>query len=144
MSQPLKITSRGKYAVVALVELGKLEGGQSIRLADIAQHTNISLSYLEQLVPALKRYGFIRGFRGPGGGYTLGADPSNINITDVLIAAEDCVPAKRNANVHSEKIKCVHTNMLWDFIGIALYGILRNITLMDLLQGQFSFEDNPT
>ncbi|MCD8497512.1 MAG: Rrf2 family transcriptional regulator [Alphaproteobacteria bacterium] len=66
MKTRLKLTTRGKYAVMAMIEIGRSTGKRPVPLSDIAGTTNISLSYLEQLIAGLRRHGLVKSYRGPG------------------------------------------------------------------------------
>ncbi|MCD8493980.1 MAG: Rrf2 family transcriptional regulator [Alphaproteobacteria bacterium] len=97
MKTRLKLTTRGQYAVVAMVEIGRDGKKAPVPLSDIAETTNISLSYLEQLIAGLRRHGLVTSYRGPGGGYTLAKPAQSIAVSDILKAAEDSTPAKRHS-----------------------------------------------
>ncbi|MCD8520575.1 MAG: Rrf2 family transcriptional regulator [Alphaproteobacteria bacterium] len=84
MKTRLKLTTRGKYAVMAMIEIGRSTGKRPVPLSDIAGTTNISLSYLEQLIAGLRRHGLVKSYRGPGGGYTLGKAANDIPVSDIL------------------------------------------------------------
>ncbi|MEC8664606.1 MAG: Rrf2 family transcriptional regulator [Pseudomonadota bacterium] len=131
----LKLTSRGRYAVMALVELAhKMPEERWVPLSEIAHSGNISLSYLEQLFAGLRKNGLVRSYRGPGGGYLLAKDPSEIKLSEILMHAEDCVPAKRSrktdkADAYGNK----QTHALWGHIGEMLYVCTQHITLKDIM-----------
>ncbi|MBT5458120.1 MAG: Rrf2 family transcriptional regulator, partial [Rhodospirillaceae bacterium] len=76
----MKLSTKGRYAVMAMVELAQRSGGQPVALADIAESQGISLSYLEQLFAKLRRGGVVKSMRGPGGGYTLSKAAERIRI----------------------------------------------------------------
>lgn len=136
MKSRLKLTTRGKYAVMAMIEIGRAHGKKPVPLSDIAQTTDISLSYLEQLIAGLRRHGLVRSYRGPGGGYALGKPANDIVVSDILAAAEDSTPARRNA---ADKRTATQdpTLLLWDYIGEVLHNNLRKVSLHDVLQGRF-------
>lgn len=139
----LQITSRGRYAVMAMVELAKSSEQTPVPLSDIAENGNLSLSYLEQLVAGLRRHNLVRSHRGPGGGYVIARPLSEILISEILIAAEDSTPAKRNANNSSLKLEnCQYTMMLWGVIGELLHTTLNRLSLHDVIFG--SVREHPT
>lgn len=150
-NQSLKLTTRGYHAVMALVELaGHNQGEQRdkpVPLAEIAEARKISLSYLEQLFAGLRRHGLVKSARGPGGGYRLGKDPSQITIAAIFTAAEDSVPGKRvqsrGANDASADSSGVtrSTQHLWDHIGQVLYRDLSHRTLSDVLRHNLPLQD---
>lgn len=135
MKSRLKLTTRGKYAVMAMIEIGRANGKKPVPLSDIAQTTDISLSYLEQLIAGLRRHGLVRSYRGPGGGYVLGKPANDIVVSDILAAAEDSTPAKRNA-AEKRSPQQDPTVLLWDYIGEVLYNNLRKVSLHDVLEGR--------
>lgn len=135
MKKRVKLTTRGRYAVMAMVELGRNGDGKPMPLSEIAKNGDISLSYLEQLIAGLRRHGLVKSYRGPGGGYCMTRPTTDILISDILIAAEDSTPAKRNAGNDDEKTSnCSHTQNLWNTIGEILYTSLKHVTLADVLK----------
>ncbi len=129
----LKLTTRGRYAVMAMVELAQKEGGTPVPLVEIAESGQISLSYLEQLFAGLRRNGLVKSYRGPGGGYILAKPASTIKIADILDSAEDCVPAKRNTKAkNSNHTGNKQTHALWGSIGEILYISMKQISLDDV------------
>ncbi|HEY8192143.1 MAG TPA: Rrf2 family transcriptional regulator [Alphaproteobacteria bacterium] len=129
----LKLTPRGKHAVMAMVELARNEGKGPLPLSQIAQTGRISLSYLEQLFAGLRRRGLVKSHRGPGGGYLLAVPAREIFITDILTAAEDNVPARRQA-VSNDDMQAGNkeTQELWSNIGQVLHVYLRQVSLDDI------------
>lgn len=134
MENNVKLTTRGQYALTAMIELGQHSAGAPVRLASISEKRDISLSYLEQLVAALRKHGLVKSYRGPGGGYILARPLSEIAIKDILIAAEDSTPAKRTVKNGGAKKQCEHAEALWSNIGGLLYVFLDKISLEDVLQ----------
>lgn len=134
MKNKLKLTTRGKYAVMAMIEIGRTGSKRPVPLSDIANTTNISLSYLEQLIAGLRRHGLVKSYRGPGGGYTLGKAANDIVVADILKAAEDSTPAKRNAPDRREGASDPALG-LWDYIAEVLHGSLKQVSLTDVLEG---------
>lgn len=131
--KPVKINTRGQYAVMAMVELAKADEKNPLPLADIAKNAGISLSYLEQLIAGMRRHGLVRSYRGPGGGYVLGRSPEDIIIADILIAAEDSTPAKRTAAGTAKTKTCPQTQSLWAHISAILGVAMARISLKDVL-----------
>ena len=135
MAEPnLKLTTRGRHAVSALVELGRRGAKQPVRLYEIAEQTRISLSYLEQLFSGLRRQGLVRSYRGPGGGYILARPPDQILLVDILAAAEDCVAGRKTA--HDDSSGCALTGALWGYIGRAMYVTMRHVSLDDVVESR--------
>lgn len=134
--EELKLTSRGRHAVMAMVELARHGAKSPLPLSQIAQRGNISLSYLEQLFTGLRRSGLVASHRGPGGGYLLAQPAEKIYITDILTAAEDNVSARRHKKTASEDtdsgLEHAETGHLWSNIGQILHVYLRQVSLQDI------------
>jgi len=134
-SKKLKLTTRGRYAVMAMVELAQRGEKNPIPLTEIANAGSISLSYLEQLFAGLRNNGLVKSYRGPGGGYILAKPATEIMIADILDSAEDCVSVRRAAKKgDSKEINCAQTRVLWGHIGEILYHSLKHISLDDVMQ----------
>jgi Rrf2 family iron-sulfur cluster assembly transcriptional regulator len=133
-NKSLKLTTRGRYAVMAMIELACREDKEPVPLAEIAESGDISLSYLEQLFSGLRKHGLVKSYRGPGGGYILARQASEIRISDILDSAEDCVPAKRaqkgSGRVNGEDSKVA---ILWGQMGEILYASMKHISLEDVV-----------
>ena len=127
----LQLTARGRYAVNVMVELAKQQEMKPAPLSGIAERSQISLSYLEQLISGLRKHGLVKSYRGPGGGYVLKKPANDIVISEILIAAEDITPAKRNK---AKKPVADESASLWDHIGEFLYTKLKTLTLADVLK----------
>jgi Rrf2 family iron-sulfur cluster assembly transcriptional regulator len=84
----MKLSTKGRYAVMAMVDLAQHSAGQPLTLADIATRQDISLSYLEQLFAKLRRAGLVESVRGPGGGYKLSVSADDIRISEVILAVD--------------------------------------------------------
>lgn len=138
----LKLTNRGRYAVMALVELARQENDKPVPLADIAETGHISISYLEQLFAALRRHGLVHSYRGPGGGYVLAKPPEEIQIAEILQAAEDSLPARQARTEDSEAgYGNQQTYALWSQIGELLNIAMRKVSLNDVLKSKV--RENP-
>jgi Rrf2 family iron-sulfur cluster assembly transcriptional regulator len=134
----LKLTSRGRHAVMAMVELAKHGKDDPVPLSEIASAATISISYLEQLFAGLRRNGLVRSYRGPGGGYILARPAADIRVSEILISAEDSLPAKRAANGNeSEDCGNVQTQALMAHISDVLHDFTRGISLDDVVEGRF-------
>lgn len=132
----MKVTTRGRYAVIAIVDLAlSAEQNQPVPLSEIADRQKISLSYLEQLFAGLRRNGIVRSYRGPGGGYILARTPDEISIADILAAAEDSVPAKRNVSEdRNSTLEDCPSHDLWDDLENMLSGYFEGISLGNVLR----------
>jgi Rrf2 family protein len=137
----MKISTRGEYGLRALMELGS-EPGVALSLRDIAGRQRISLDYLEQIVPTLKSAGLIRSRRGAQGGYLLAKEPSEITVYDALLALEGPLdPMSCLSTGPDEDRGCLASNScavqeVWREMKDAVEGVLRRITLADLLERQ--------
>ncbi len=127
-----KLTSRGRYAVMVMVELACQETNKPVPLSDISRRSRISVSYLEQLVAALRHKELVKSHRGPGGGYMLARAPETIFVSGILDAAEESIPAKR-PTVKNRTVNDA-TEKLWSDISEMLYVCLSRITLDDVVE----------
>jgi len=93
--EAMRLTTKGRYAVTAMLDLALHHSGGPVTLSDIAQRQGISLSYLEQLFALLRRRGLVSSTRGPGGGYRLGRKSDEIAVADVIAAVDESVDATR-------------------------------------------------
>src|SRR6185437_12127699 len=91
----MRLSTKGRYAVMAMVDLACHSGGNPVSLAEIAERQEISLSYLEQLFAKLRRGGLVRSVRGPGGGYLLAHDRDDTRIADIILAVDEPIQAVR-------------------------------------------------
>ena len=130
----MKLSTKGRYAVMAMADLGKTEPGKPVALADIADRQEISLSYLEQLFGKLRRAGLVKSVRGPGGGYLLSRGAGEIRISDVITAVDEPISATRCTKAegcHSDKARCL-THDLWQALSYQIHLYLSSVTLADV------------
>jgi len=131
----MRLSTKGRYAVTAMLDLA-LNGTQGpVTLADISENQGISLSYLEQLFAALRSKSLVRGVRGPGGGYYLGRAADEISIANIICAVDEWVEftrCKGRQNCHDGQ-RCL-THNLWDDLSQQIFDFLGDITLHDLVQ----------
>jgi len=134
----VKMSAKGRYAVMALADLAAQGRPGPVTLYDIAERQDISLSYLEQLFAKLRRRDLVKSVRGPGGGYLLGRDPSEMPISDIVMAVDEpgagsrCTPAQPLSCRDSE-VRCL-THDLWEELGNQMYHYLRSVTLEDVIK----------
>lgn len=131
----MKLTTKGRYAVTAMLDLAINHAQGAVALADIAKRQGISLSYLEQLFARLRRKGLVSSVRGPGGGYTLALPPTQISVAEVIVAIDENIDATRcggEKNCHGEE-RCL-THYLWEDLSQRIYEFLNGVTLADLAQ----------
>lgn len=130
----MKLTTKGRYAVTAMLDLAMHCGGGPVKLAEISQRQGISLSYLEQLFTRLRKEGLVASTRGPGGGYSLGRPSDRIAIADVIIAVDENVDTTRCgglSNCHNDQ-RCL-THELWTDLSNQIRDFLSDITLSHLM-----------
>ena len=133
----MRLTTKGRFAVTALIDLALNAQNNAVKLTSISERQQISLSYLEQLFSKLRRAGLVESIRGPGGGYILGRDAGEINIAQIIAAAEDELDAtlcKGKANCQSGA-PCL-THNLWENLNHTINAYLSSVTLAGLLAQQ--------
>ena len=130
----MKLSTKGRYAVTAMLDLAIHDHQGPVTLADISHCQNISLSYLEQLFAKLRKEGLVEGVRGPGGSYRLGKPASQISITDIINAVDENMDVTRclgNKDCHGGE-RCL-THQLWEDLSHRLYEFLDNLTLANFV-----------
>ena len=130
----MKLTTKGRYAVTAMLDLALHYGEGPITLADIAQRQGISLSYLEQLFSRLRKRSLVASVRGPGGGYSLGKEAREIYVGEVISAVDENMDTTRCHGAHNcqNNERCL-THDLWSDLSNQIYNYLNNISLQDLM-----------
>lgn len=130
--------TKARYAVMALVDIAKHSNEKPVTLADIATRQEISLAYLEQIFPKLKKANLVKPVRGPGGGYLLASPAGNICVLDIVDAVDESLKMTRCTSEHtggcmnSNKTQCL-THHLWAGLGRQIEEYLGNITLEDVV-----------
>lgn len=137
----MQLSTKGRYSVMAIVEVARQEKSAPVCLGEIAQRLDLSLPYLEQLFMKLRRHGLVASVRGPGGGYILARQPSAISIGEIMAAVDEPVKMTRCAGESS--LGCVATrrcttHYLWDALGSHIEQFLNATTLDDVLHGRYS------
>ena len=132
----MKLSTKGRYAVMALADLASRHSDRPVPLAAIARSQNISQEYLEQLFARLRRAGLVESVRGPGGGYRLARDPDDIFIIDIIRAADEPLRVTRcdgDGVVGCQKGEACITHELWSALSRQICGFLSNVTLGDVI-----------
>lgn len=130
----MRISTKGRYAVNAMVDLALRSTGGPVALAGIAARQQVSLSYLEQLFSRLRRCGIVQSTRGPGGGYTLARDAAAISVADIVLSVEDD-EGPTVASVDEGRTGLL-TGSLWDDVQQVMLRHLASVTLKSLVDGQ--------
>jgi Rrf2 family iron-sulfur cluster assembly transcriptional regulator len=133
----MRLTTKGRYAVTAMLDLALRQEQGPIRLAGISDRQGISLSYLEQLFAQLRRQKLVRSVRGPGGGYHLGRQASTISVAEVIAAVNEDTDTTRcggAGDCHEGEI-CL-THHLWQDLSDQVRDFLQSISLGDLVERQ--------
>lgn len=131
----MRLTTKGRYAVTAMLDLALHTQQGPVSLADVSQRQGISLSYLEQLFARLRRRSLVKSVRGPGGGYLLGRDTCTIFIAEVVEAVNESLDTTRcqNKGDCQSGEKCL-THHLWSDLSEQIYSFLSAISLADLVK----------
>ena len=129
----MKLTTKGRYAIIAMVDLAINGTHETVPLRDISQRQDISLSYLEQLFSKLRLSGLIKSIRGPGGGYMLNKNSSDLNLLDIITAVDEKIDQTQCGgamNCINEK-PCL-THFIWTDLNSRINEYMREITLNDI------------
>jgi Rrf2 family iron-sulfur cluster assembly transcriptional regulator len=130
----VKLTSKGRYAVTAMLDLAFHSKAGPVTLAQISRRQDISLSYLEQLFTRLRKQQLVSSTRGPGGGYSLARPAGEIAVSEVVAAVDEAVDTTRCSgaiNCHDGQ-QCL-THELWDELSHQIFEFLNDISLQDLM-----------
>ncbi len=130
----MKLTTKGRYAVTAMLDLALHYNRGAVTLAEIAGRQGISLSYLEQLFAKLRRSELVDSVRGPGGGYNLARQPGAISVAEIVIAINENIDATRcggDQNCDGDE-RCL-THQLWEDLSERIHEFLAGISLADLV-----------
>lgn len=131
----MRLTTKGRFAVTAMVDLALRDGSGPVTLAEISARQKISLSYLEQLFGKLRRRELVESVRGPGGGYHLAKSTGEISIAEIILAVDEPIDATQCAgkeNCHDDQ-KCL-THDLWATLNERIFDYLEGVTLRQLVE----------
>jgi Rrf2 family transcriptional regulator, iron-sulfur cluster assembly transcription factor len=134
----MRLSTKGRYAVMAMVDLAQHSGDGPVCLSEIAARQEISLSYLEQLFAKLRRSGLVRSVRGPGGGYLLAHHRNATRISDIILAVDEPIEAIRckpgaTLGCRGDRSRCL-THDLWEELGNQIHLFLSSVTLGDVCE----------
>lgn len=136
----MRLTTKGRYAVMAMIDLAKHGEGRPVALADIAERQGISLSYLEQLFQKLRQAQLIKSVRGPGGGYLLAREATTMPVSDIIAAVDEplratrCAPGSPRGCTGANERCLAHE--LWDELSEHIHMFLSSVTLYDVVEGR--------
>lgn len=138
----MKLSTKGRYAMVALADIALQPDGSLVSLGDIAERQSVSLPYLEQLFVKLRRAGLVVSVRGPGGGYRLAKPASEIRVVDILAAVDETVDAMHkgagaSGGASGSRAQSL-TNRLWQGLSANVYVFLHQTRLSDVVDNQMS------
>lgn len=131
----MKISTRGRYGLRALVDLAKHDKGEPIALSSIAERQKLSLNYLEQVFGFLRKAEIVRSIKGASGGYCLGRSAGEITVKEVLEVLEGkfSIVDKGGDNIHSDEVEQAIDSLVWDRINHQVNTLLENRTLEQLM-----------
>jgi len=133
----MRLTTKGRFAVTAMLDLALQDEAKPVTLAGISERQGISLSYLEQLFSRLRRNGLVKSVRGPGGGYRVAKNTRDISVSEIIAAVDELIDATQcggKENCHDEG-RCM-THDLWASLNTKILEFLSGVTLADLVASQ--------
>ncbi len=137
----MKLTSKGRYAVTAMLDIAVNQSNHPITLAMISDRQDISLSYLEQIFARLKKSGLVLSARGPGGGYRLSREADEISISQIVLAMNEVMdPRKCQGREDCQNGERCLSHHLWSDLSEMIDGFLKGITLQQLIENRVVLE----
>jgi len=133
----MRLTTKGRFAVTAMIDLAMRDGGGPVTLAGISERQKISLSYLEQLFGKLRRHALVDSVRGPGGGYCMARSPGDVSVADIILAVDEPIDATQcggRGNCRDEQ-RCM-THDLWTGLNGQIFDYLASVKLSELVASQ--------
>jgi len=133
----MRLTTKGRFAVTAMLDLALRGGKNPVTLAGISERQDISLSYLEQLFSRLRRHELVESVRGPGGGYYLARSLEDLSVADIIRAVDEPIDATQCGGKENcqDEHRCM-THDLWMGLNAHIYDYLDNVTLATLVAKQ--------
>jgi Rrf2 family iron-sulfur cluster assembly transcriptional regulator len=137
----MKLTSKGRYAVIAMLHIALTQSKSSITLAMISESQEISLSYLEQIFAKLKKANLVNSSRGPGGGYSLTRSADEISIREIVTAVDEKIDPKKCAGKQNcKKDGACLSHHLWEELSATIEAFLNNVSLQDVINKKTNFK----
>ena len=139
----MRLTTRGRFAVTALLDLAMQRRNGPVKLAEISKRQQISLSYLEQLFTKLRQRELVDSVRGPGGGYCLAKEMEHVSVADIILAVDEPIDSTQcggKENCHNDN-KCI-THDLWKNLNALIFNHLGSINLKQLVDEQKLNKEN--
>lgn len=142
----MRLSTKGRYAVMAMADLARHGRERPVSLADIAERQEISLSYLEQLFARLRRGGLVKSVRGPGGGYRLAKGVDETRVAEIVLAVDEPIRATRCGGLSAEGCmangeRCI-THHLWEGLGQEIHRYLSGVSLGDVVERRLERRQN--
>ena len=133
----MRLTTKGRFAVTAMIDLALQQEGGPVSLAGISQRQNISLSYLEQLFSKLRRHELVDSVRGPGGGYQIARPLKSVSVADVILAVDEPLDATQCGGKENctEEGQCM-THDLWSSLNRKMLEYLGSVSIQCLVDKQ--------
>jgi Rrf2 family iron-sulfur cluster assembly transcriptional regulator len=136
----MKLSTKGRYAVMAMVDIARQPDGTPVALVDIGLRQEISLSYLEQLFGKLRKGFQVKSVRGPGGGYILAREANQIRISDIILAVDEPIQTTRcttgsPTGCRADNARCL-THDLWSELGNQIFLFLNSVSLADVVNNR--------
>ena len=135
----MRLTTKGRFAVTAMIDLAMRDGGGPVTLAGISERQKISLSYLEQLFGKLRRHALVDSVRGPGGGYCMAKPLEEVSVADIILAVDEPIDATQcggRENCRDDQ-RCM-THDLWTSLNSRIFDYLASVKLSELVAVQLA------
>jgi len=139
----MRLTTKGRFAVTAMIDVAMHNGKGPVTLAAVSDRQKISLSYLEQLFGKLRRHGLVDSVRGPGGGYNLAREATEVSVADIILAVDEPIDATQCGGKENclDDRRCM-THELWASLNTHIFAFLRSVSLEQLVRQQDKREVN--
>ena len=133
----MRLTTKGRFAVTAMMDVAMHGGSGPVTLAAVSGRQRISLSYLEQLFGKLRRHGLVDSVRGPGGGYNLAKPAASVSVAEIILAVDEPIDATQCGGRENclDDRRCM-THELWAGLNAHIFSFLRSVTLAELVRQQ--------